>query len=335
MNRRSLVSYVAVAMTTVFLQANSVAAPETWRIGTVIAPPAVLGVIVDEMAASITKATGGEIKGERIQQRNEQEIAQNVMRGRYEMSYMSVAGIAPAIPELAVLSMPYLWESTQERDYVTDKFAVPLVAKILADHGLTLVRYGEGGWINMFCRTACTEPETLKGMKVRISATAGDRMMFSRLGANYVNMTLGDFFAGLQQGIVDAGALTFGFYVSGPPARPAPHYVFTEHSQLAMFLIAHRAYWDRLPEERRKAIENALISTAEIRKRVADEDIPATKRQLSQGGFVHALTPAQRAKWAALVTPGHAELVESFGPRGRQLYDEIVKGKEEFRKTKK
>lgn len=330
MNRNRFLSVVPSFAIAMMLNASSASAAETWRIGTVVAPPSTLGVIVDEIGQSIEEATNGAIKGERLQQPNEQEIAQNVIRGRYEMAYISSIGLAPAIPELAVLNIAYLWSSPEERDYVTDKYVVPIVEDILAENGLTLVRYGEGGWMNLFCRTACVEPGQIRGMKVRISPTASDQMMFTRLGANHVTMTLADFFPSLQQGLVDAGSLTFGFYAAGAAASAAPHYVFTQHGHQSMFLVAHTRYWNQLPEEQRKAIEAAILPTSEIRQRVAEEDAPTEKRHLAQGGFVHQLTPEQRAEWAAVVTPGHADLIAGFGPRAQEIYDAVMKGKAEF-----
>jgi TRAP-type C4-dicarboxylate transport system substrate-binding protein len=330
MNRNGIASYISALAISLLMQAGSAAAQENWRIGTVVAPPSTLGIIVDEIGASITKATKGAIKGERFTQPNEQEIAQNVIRGRYEMAYISATGLAPAIPEMGVLNMAYLWSSAEERDYVTDKYVVPIVADILSKNGLSLVRSGEGGWMNLFCKTACLDPEQIKGMKVRISPTASDRMMFTRLGANHVTTTLADFFPSLQQGVVDAGSLTFGFYVVGPAASAAPHYVFTRHGHQPMFLVAHSAYWNKLRDEQRKAIEAAVLPTSEIRQRIAGEDAPSAERHKKQGGHVHNLTVEQRAKWEARITPGHAELIGSFGPRAKEIYDAVAKGKKEF-----
>jgi hypothetical protein len=54
----------------------------------------------------------------------------------------------------------------------------------------------------------------------------------------------------------------------------------------------------------------------------------------SKGGFVHLLTDEQRGEWAKVITPGHGDLVATFGGRAKELYDTIQKGKEEFRKTR-
>lgn len=303
---------------------------ETWRIGTVVAPPSMLGILVDEMAAAITRASGGAIRAERHQQPNEQEIAQNVIRGRYEMAYISSTGLAPAIPEMGVLNMPFLWSSAAERDAVTDRHVAPLVAQFLANRGLTLVRYGEAGWTSLFCTTPCTRPEMIRGMRLRVSPTPGDRMMFERLGANGSTMSLADFYPALQQGVVSGGTLTFSFYLIGPAAQAAPHYVFTQHSHQPAFLVANSGRWQRLAEAQRAAIEQAIAPTAELRRRVAEDEVPKMELHRSRGGHVHLLSEEERAAWAQVVLPGHEAVVAGFGGRARELYEAIQRGRQEF-----
>jgi TRAP-type C4-dicarboxylate transport system substrate-binding protein len=320
------------AMLTGFIGANSMAQDRTWKIGTVVAPPSMLGILVDEMADTIGKATDGKVKAERFQQPNEQEIAQNILRGRYEMAYISATGIAPAIPVLGVLNVPYLWTSAAERDYVTDKHVLPIVADIFSSKGVELIRYGEAGWSSIFCKTACTTPDSIKGMKIRVSPTAGDKMMFERLGANGVTMTLADFYPALEQGVVNGGTLTFSFYLIGPAAKSAPHYVFTEHSHQPAFLIAHKQAWSGLPKDLQKAIADGIAPTFELRRRVAADEEPKMEQHKARGGFVHVLTAEQKKAWSDIIVPGHEQLVASYGSRAQELYQAIQNGKAEFAK---
>jgi TRAP-type transport system periplasmic protein len=306
------------------------AAADAWKIGTVVAPPSMLGIIVDEGAAAIGKATGGKVTAERFQNPNEQELTQNILRGRLEMGYISATGMAVAVPEMGVLNMPYLWRSEDERDYVLDKVAQPMLEQILQSRGLVLVKVGEAGWTNLFCKTACTSPDKMKGMKMRVSPTAGAKLFAERLGVNGSGMSLADFYPALQQGVVDAGDLTFSFYLIGPAAQAAPHYVFTRHNHQPAFFIAHKATWDKLPADQQKAIVAALPDPATSRKRINADEEPKKALHKSKGGFIHELTDAQRAEWAKVVEPGLPQLAESYGGRAKELFALIQKGKQDF-----
>src|SRR5512139_582937 len=118
---RTSLCFAVLATALVTFASAPATAQDTWKIGTVVAPPSMLGLIVDDLAKQVTDTTNGTIKAERFQQPNEQEIAQNVIRGRYEMAYISATGLAPAIPEMGVMNIRCLWSSAQERDYVSDK----------------------------------------------------------------------------------------------------------------------------------------------------------------------------------------------------------------------
>ncbi|HYF17260.1 MAG TPA: TRAP transporter substrate-binding protein DctP [Ramlibacter sp.] len=301
-----------------------------WKIGTVVAPPSMLGIIVDEGAAAIGKATGGKVTAERFQNPNEQELTQNIIRGRLEMGYISATGLSVAVPEMGVLNMPFLWRSEDERDFVLDKVAQPMLEQILQSRGLVLVKMGEAGWTNLFCKTACTTPDKMKGMKFRVSPTSGAKLFAERLGVNGAGMSLADFYPALQQGVVDAGDLTFSFYLIGPAAQAAPHYVFTKHNHQPAFFIAHKGTWDKLPPEQQKAIVAALPDPVTSRKRITGDEEPKKAMHKTKGGFIHELSDAQRGEWAKVVEPGLPQLAESFGGRAKELFAAIQKGKQDF-----
>ena len=51
------------------------------------------------------------------------------------------------------------------------------------------------------------------------------------------------------------------------------------------------------------------------------------------GGFVHELTPAQRAEWAKLVEPNQEKMVDEIGGQSAELWAAIQKGKKEYAAT--
>jgi TRAP-type transport system periplasmic protein len=155
-------------------------------------------------------------------------------------------------------------------------------------------------------------------------------MFAERLGVNGVGMSLADFYLALQQGVVDAGDLTFSFYLIGPAATAAPHYVFTRHNHQPAFWLAHKATWDKVPAPDQSAIVKGLPSTVEVRARVAGDEAKKIDQFKAKGGFPHELTDAQRAEWVKVVVPGQKALIDSFGGRAKELFETIQKGKKEF-----
>lgn len=101
----------AFAWAAVALVATPAVAQQAWKIASAAQPGSVLVGYVDETATKITTNSGGAIKVERQFIGSEQEIVQQLVRGRLEMGSVSYTGASVLIPEVALLNMPYLWRS--------------------------------------------------------------------------------------------------------------------------------------------------------------------------------------------------------------------------------
>lgn len=305
-------------------------AQKTWKIGSAAQPGTVLVQFVDETAQKIGENSKGELKAERLFIGNEQEATQQVVRGRIEIGSISYTGTSVLVPEASVLNMPYLWVSTAEKDFVTDKFALPVLRKIFEAKGLVILGLGEVGWNDVVCKKACLTPDTVKGMKVRISPSPASKMFWTSLGANGVQMPLSELFPALQSGLVDAADLPFPYYVTTPAAQSAPHYVLTQHLHHGSLIVANKAAWDALTPAQKQAVQASVPDANRMRRAVEAELKPKMDDFKKKGGFVHELTAAQRAEWRKLVQPNQEALLKDMGPAAPELWAAIQKGKAEY-----
>lgn len=303
------------------------AAQETWKLGTAAMPGTVLYDIVMKFINDFNAAAGGELKLEYQHVGNEQEMHQQVVRGRLQMGASSFAGGAIIVPEGAVFNTPYLWKNDAERAWVTDNHGVPVIKKFYAEKGLELILVADVGWNDMVCKTACLTPDSLKGQKMRVSPSPASRIVFKQLGANGVQMPLTEFWPGLQSGLVVGGDLPFLFYVTTPAAQSAPHYVVTRHYHHPSTFIVNKALFDGMKPALREKMLKALPDANWARKQVADTEGPKMKEFVAKGGFVHQLTDQQREAWAAVIRPGQAEMVAAIGGGAQQVYDALIQGK--------
>lgn len=321
---------LALAATAFAWAATPASAQQSFKIGSAAQPGTVLLGYVEETAQKINEGTKGALKAERLFVGSEQEIVQQVVRGRLEMGSVSYTGAAVLIPEAALLNMPYLWKNNAERDYVTDNHALPVLRKIYESKGLVIVGLGEVGWNDVVCKKACLTPDSVKGMKVRIAPSLASKTFWTSVGANGVQMPLSELFPALQSGLVDAADLPFPYYVTTPAAQSAPHYVMTRHLHHGATYIVSKRVWDGLTAEQRDAISKARPDIARARAEVAAEEKPKMEEFKAKGGFVHELTAEQRAAWARLVEPNQEQMVKDIGGQAAELWAAIKKGKESF-----
>lgn len=309
------------------LAATPASAQETWKLGTAAQPGSVLYDIVMKFINDFNAASGNELKLEYQLIGNEQEMHQQVVRGRIQLGASSFAGGSILVPEGAVFNTPYLWRNDEERAWVTDNFGLPVAKKLYAEKGLELILVADVGWNDMVCKNACLTPDSLKGQKMRVSPSQASRIVFKQLGANGVQMPLTEFWPGLQSGLVVGGDLPFLFYVTTPAAQSAPHYVLTRHYHHPSTFIINKALFDGMKPELRAKLLKALPDANWARKQVADTEGPKMKEFVAKGGFVHQLTDAQREAWAAVIRPGQAEMVQAIGGKAQEVMDALNNGK--------
>ena len=326
MKLRSLLAGVAMLAAT----QGAAFAQQDWKIVSAAQPGTPLLGFVEEIVTKVNDGMKGAAKLERIFVGSEQEIAQQIIRGRVPLGGISMAGLAPAVPEAGLLTTPYLWTSNAERDYVTDNHVLPVLRKIYEKKGLVLLKVSEVGWNDVVCKKACLSPADVKGMKVRVGPSTASKILWSAVGANGVQMPLSELFPALQSGLVDAADLPFPYYITTPAAQSTPHYVLTNHLHHPSAFIANKAFWDKLTDAQRKTIMDAVPETARMRKEVDDSIKPKMADFKKNGGFIHELTPAQREEWAKLVRPRQEEMIAVSGPDAKELWDVIQKGKQSF-----
>ena len=320
----------AVCAAAIALGAAGAAQAETvWRFGTAAQPGSVLFDVIQKFVADFNSAfEKDEMKMEYQFIGNEQEMMQQLIRGRVHIGGTSFAGSAVAIPENIVTTVPYLWSSDDERIFVMDNHVIPVLKDIALAKGVVLVDWGDVGWNDVICNFECRTPDQVKGQKARMSPVS--RNFWEAVGANGVQMPLSEFFPGLQSGLVRAGDLPFLYYVTTPAAQSAPHYVMTRHYHHPSVWIMNKALHDKQPAALKERIEKAIPDVAWSRKQVADTEKPKMEEFRKKGGFVHELTAEQREAWAKVARPGQAELITSIGGRAQELYDTLLKGKKEW-----
>ena len=285
----------------------------------------ITGIISDFNATS-----GPDLKLEYQLIGNEQEMHQQVVRGRIQAGASSFAGGSILVPEGAVFNTPYLWKNDEERAWVTDNHGLPVAKKLYAEKGLELVLVADVGWNDIVCKTACLTPDSIKGQKMRVSPSQASRIVFKQLGANGVQMPLTEMWPGLQSGLVVGGDLPFLFYVTTPAAQSAPHYVMSRHYHHPSTFIVNKQLFDSMKPDMRAKLLKALPDATWARKQVADTEGPKMKEFVAKGGFVHQLTDAQREAWAAVIRPGEAEMLQSIGGKAQEVMDALKTGKQLF-----
>ena len=112
----------------------------------------------------------------------EETILANARRGRVQYAGTSLHGMSSVVPELSVILAPYLFESYEEVDFVTDRFLTPVFTEMLAERGLTFIQWSEVGWNHVYCREPKLKPEEFRGVKMRASTAIAPQVFTETIG---------------------------------------------------------------------------------------------------------------------------------------------------------
>jgi len=304
-------------------------AAEPWKLGSAAQPGSPLITFADSFVGAVNRAGVG-IAVERQFVGSEQELTNQVVRGRLQMAQVSFAGSSVVVGELATFNVPYLWSSPEERDWVMEKVGLELATRLYAEKGLVMVGAYDTRYSGLLCKIDCRKPESLKGVKARVAPTAASRLFWRQVGANGVQMSLADLFPALQQGVVEAADLAFIYYVTTPAAQTNPYFVDTQHLHHHGAFIVNRVAFDKLSPAAQQALRAARPSLPASRAINIAAEVELIAKFRAGGGHYYPVSAAESEEWRKLVVPSQGDVVKEIGGRAQEVFDALMKGKADY-----
>ncbi len=106
----------------------------------------------------------------------EETMMATLRRGRAQAAMLTVPGTATAVPEMALLMAPYLFDSFIEADFILDTVIAEPVRTLFADRGVHFIQWIDSGWHIVFARTPVRVPSDLDDIRMR--AAGGEAARF-------------------------------------------------------------------------------------------------------------------------------------------------------------
>jgi len=260
----------------------------------------------------------------------EEQAFAGVRRGRLQIVGGSFAGVASLVPEIALLSVPFLFDTEDEVDYVMDKYMLEPFRDLFAAKGLDLLHWTDVGWVNLYDKQPFRVPEAARGRRLRSSTSIASQAFIRELGADTITMPFTDVVPSLQTGLIEGGVTSATMYSLSGISTEAPHYILTRHSY-DMGVLAASSEWMRdLGAEERAVIAIGFGGAAQARA-TARASVRRTMESLpGQGVRLYVLSDEERERWRVASWPAHEKLVEQIGGDARRIYETLLSGKAAF-----
>ncbi len=261
---------------------------------------------------------------------SEESALSQLRRGRLQMGGFSLQGSSAVVPELGILTVPYLFDSFAEIDYVMDHHLFGVFSRLLAEKNMHLLRWGEVGWTYFYGTRRLQSPAEARGRRLRSSNALASQYVIRSVGANMVPMTFSDLIPSLQTGLVEGGTSGLVIFVLSGAARYAPEISLTRHAFDAGIIVANRSWWQQLPAQARTAIHASLASSQRLRQSVRERELQILADPEAYGVRLYQPNAAELAAWRASTRGARQRLVQAIGGRAQEVYDIVQRAKAEF-----
>jgi len=259
------------------------------------------------------------------------EMARLVGKNVVQTAFVTVGGIAPIYPAIAVTEMPFALSSPEAANRVFDgPFGRRLSEDIEQRTGLTVLGFGEGGGFFAITnsRHPVHSPDDLRGLKIRtIPGFKPLEAMIRSLGATPVAVSSREEFTALSSGVID-GQMNPPLTVLASRFDDVQKYVtLTEHLYTPLIWVYNQGAFASLDPSEQEAVRQAATAALAVGRAVqktaeaSSRGLPALHRRME----VTTLTPAERQAFKALAQPAVAASIrEGLGEEGSQLLAEFM-----------
>ncbi|MBS0244941.1 MAG: TRAP transporter substrate-binding protein, partial [Proteobacteria bacterium] len=251
----------------------------------------------------------------------EPQLLQLVKSGDLDFAIVSSANTSTISPQAGVMSLHYLFRS---EDHNIKALGDPKVFEAIRDmidqttQGIHVIGLGTQGFRHMYGKKEIHKVEDLKGLKVRVQATATEDTMFPAYGAQTVHMPFGSVYTSLQTGVVEFGENAVNVYLINKHYEVAPVLSMTEHEANNAILWISDKLWQSLNADQKQWVLTAGrdVSTQEPKKAFDLEHTAATKLQ-KMG--VKIVTDVDKASFQKIADPYLDKLAKELGPHAEKV----------------
>lgn len=241
---------------------------------------------------------------------NDKSVLRKIRIGQLHGGAITGGGLQNIYPDSQVYSLPLLFRSHEEVDYVRSRMDPPIIDK-LYENGYVSFGLSEGGFAYLMSQYPLDSVDKLK--KLKVWSPEGDpisRAAFEAIGISPVSLPLTDVLTGLQTGLIDTvaaspiGAIALQWHTKVDYLNRTPlMYLYGT-------MIVDRKDFERLSEQDQHIVREVMSGVFARLDRLNREDNEKAFQALKQQGikFV-SIDNASESEWVSAVKQATGDLI--------------------------
>lgn len=286
------------------------------------------GVAGDTFAAKLSELSKGTMAIDQFpgaQLGQEPQMLQKIRTGDIDFIISSTANAATLSPESGVMSLHYLF---RDEDHLIKSLGDPRViaaVKTMFDEtvqGAHVLGLSSLGFRDFYSKKEIRNISDIKGLKVRVQATATEDALFPAYGAQTVHMPFGNVYTSLQTGVVDVAENSVNVFLANKHYEVAPVISMSQHEANNSVIWVSDKLWSSLSAEQKgwvQAAADEISHTVPTKALSLEHESEAKLKKLG----VNVVNDIDKSGFITIATPFQDSQAKQLGPHAVQILELI------------
>lgn len=252
-------------MFTVIFSASAAMAVIEIKLGVVTKPGSAQNIVAEKFKELIEQRSNGDITVQIFHSAsigNETEILQQIQMDTIQMGIITGGPFDTFDPIVRVINYPFLFKDNEQADEILDGPLGAEILKSLESSGFKGLCFSENGFRNLTNnkRTVKTADD-IKGLKIRVMASAMHKAIWQNLGANPTPMPW-PIYTELEQGVIDGQENPLWVIEVYKFYEIQKYMTMTRHVYSPHIDVVSLNWWNSLDAETQDMIQKAIYEAA-------------------------------------------------------------------------
>lgn len=286
------------------------------------------GKAAEFFAAKAGELTKGRVKVEVYPNSTlykDKEEIEALQLGSVQMLAPSLSKFGPlGVKEFEAFDLPFIFDGYDDLRKVTNGPLGRQLLDKLQPKGILGLAYWDNGFKSFSSNKPIKTPADMKGLKVRIQSSDVLKTQMRELGALPQVLAFGETYQALQTGVVDGTENPHSNLFTQKMHEVQKFVAVTDHGYLGYAVIVNKKFWEGLPPDVRKQLDDAMEQSTRYANQIAqlenDNALEAVKK--SGKTTVYVPTKEERLVFKKALVGVHKKMEARVG---KETIDAIYK----------
>ena len=195
-----------------------------------------------------------------------------LLLGDVQIIAPSLSKFAKYTPKLQVFDLPFLFDDIDAVDRFQDSAKGQELLASMSKKGIKGLGFLHNGMKELSANKLLKTPEEAKGLKFRIQSSDVLEAQFKAIGANPQKLSFSEVYSALQTGVVDGQENTWSNIYTQKFYEVQKYIMETNHGVIDYMVITNAPWWDKLPADIKKSLNEAMVESIKFGNKVANDE---------------------------------------------------------------